>query len=215
MSQAHAFPPQPIAPWAQVVPDAPPHITMGEFLDYPGEDGFRYELVEGVLVRMVGTRPRAGRINRRLYDQLAPFVRAHGLGTVTQPDEVYDFEHTGQKQAGDLELRRHARRRRYCPWLQLSPHGLVRVANQSPPACRGAFAVIATSLLPVRTCSVRRRGQRARPTGLYCAAATWLMLSRHDHFTKYGHSAGFLTPWQALLHRRSSSTCLLHNPGSR
>lgn len=68
MSQAHALPPQPIAPWAQVVPDAPPHITLDEFLDYPGEDGFRYELVEGVLVRIVGTRPRAGRINRRLYD---------------------------------------------------------------------------------------------------------------------------------------------------
>ena len=91
-----------LAPWAELAPDAPPRMTLAEFLDYAGEEGYRYELVEGVLVRMVGTRPRAGRLNRRLYDQLAPFVRAHGLGTVTQPDEVYDFEHTGQKDTGLL-----------------------------------------------------------------------------------------------------------------
>ena len=102
MSQAHAFPPESIAPWAEVVPDAP-YMTMAEFLDYPdGDDGYCYELVEGVLVRMVGTRPRAGRISRHLYDTLAPFVRAHGLGTVTQPDEIYDFENTGQKDTGLL-----------------------------------------------------------------------------------------------------------------
>lgn len=55
MSQARAFPPELIAPWAEVAPDAPPHMTLAEFLDYPGEDGYRYELVEGVLVRMEGT----------------------------------------------------------------------------------------------------------------------------------------------------------------
>ena len=102
MSQARAFPPDLIAPWAEIAPHAPPHMTLDEFFDYPGEDGYRYELVEGVLVRMVGTRPRAGRVSRRIYDQLAPFVQAHGLGTVTQPDEVYDFENSGQKDTGLL-----------------------------------------------------------------------------------------------------------------
>src|SRR5438270_318950 len=100
-SRAHALPPNP-APWAEVVPDAPP-LTLDEFLDYPdGDDGYCYELVDGVLVRMVGTRPRAARITRRLYRALDAFVQAHDLGTVTQPDEVYDFEGSGQRDTGLL-----------------------------------------------------------------------------------------------------------------
>ncbi len=102
MTTARTLPPELLAPWAEVVPKTP-LMTMEEFLDYPdGEDGYCYELVEGVLVRMVGTRPRAGRISRRLYDALAPFALAGGLGTVTQPDEVYDFENRGQKDTGLL-----------------------------------------------------------------------------------------------------------------
>jgi Uma2 family endonuclease len=55
-----------------------------------------------MLVRMVGTRPRAARIARRLYRALDAFVESRGLGTVTQPDEVYDFEGSGQKDTGLL-----------------------------------------------------------------------------------------------------------------
>jgi Uma2 family endonuclease len=97
---AHVLPPNP-APWAEVVPNLPP-MSMGEFLAYADDDGYRYELVEGTLVRMVGTRPRAARIARRLYRALDTFVQANGLGTVTQPDEVYDFEGSGQKDTGLL-----------------------------------------------------------------------------------------------------------------
>ncbi len=83
MSTAPTSPPRPLAPWAEVAPGAPPYMTMAEFLDYPdGDDGYCYELVEGALVRMVGTRPRAGRISRRLYDELSLYVRARGLGAV-------------------------------------------------------------------------------------------------------------------------------------
>ncbi len=99
-TQAQAVPPNP-APWAEVVPNVPP-MRMDEFLDYPDDDGYRYELVDGTLVRMVGTRPRAARITRRLYRALDTFVQAHSLGTVTQPDEVYDFEGVGQKDTGLL-----------------------------------------------------------------------------------------------------------------
>ena len=53
-----------VAPWAEVVHGAP-RMTLAEFLDYEGQDGYRYELVEGVLVRMGGTRPRAGRVTRQ------------------------------------------------------------------------------------------------------------------------------------------------------
>ena len=90
------------APWAAVVPGVGP-MTMRAFLDYPdGDDGYRYELVDGVLVRMVGSRPRATRITTRLFRALDAFVEAHGLGTVTPPDAVYDFENTGQKDTGLL-----------------------------------------------------------------------------------------------------------------
>src|SRR5579864_3138915 len=100
-SHAHAMPPNP-APWAEIVPQMP-LMTMDEFLDYPdGDDGYCYELVDGVLVRMVGSRPRATRITTRLLRALDALVEARGLGTVTPPDAVYDFEHTGQKDTGLL-----------------------------------------------------------------------------------------------------------------
>ena len=102
MSQARAFPPEPAAPWAEAVPGAPAHMTLAEFLDYRGEDGYRSELVEGVLVRMVGSRPRANNVTMRLLVPLSTYVTAHGLGQVTPPDAVYDFEQTGQKDTGLL-----------------------------------------------------------------------------------------------------------------
>lgn len=102
MSQTAVLPPSPIAPWAATVPGVPPHMTMAEFLDYPGDDGYRYELVEGMLVRVAGTRPRAGRVTRNLLFPLAAYVREHNLGTVTAPDEVYDLARSGQQDTGLL-----------------------------------------------------------------------------------------------------------------
>ncbi len=102
MREAPVYLPKPIAPWAAIVPDAPPHMTLAAFLDYRGEEGYRYELVEGVLVRVAGTRPRAGRVTRNLLFPLAAYVQAHHLGTVTPPDEVYDLASGGQKDTGLL-----------------------------------------------------------------------------------------------------------------
>lgn len=100
-NRIQTLPPNP-APWAEVVPGVPP-MTLDEFLNYPdGADRYRYELVEGVLVRMVGTRPRGVRITMRLLDALSPYVTARALGQVTPPDAVYDFERTGQRDTGLL-----------------------------------------------------------------------------------------------------------------
>lgn len=101
MTPVYTLPQGSVAPWAEVVPDTP-RMTLATFLDYEGEDGYRYELVEGVLVRMVGTRPRAGRVTRNLLFSRASHVREHGLGTVTPPDEAYDFEQSGQRDTGLL-----------------------------------------------------------------------------------------------------------------
>jgi len=89
------------APWAEVVPGVGP-LTMADYLAYPANDGYQYELVDGVLVRMAGTRPEAGDATRALLFPLAAYVAAHGLGVVTLPDEVYDFERTGQPNTGLL-----------------------------------------------------------------------------------------------------------------
>lgn len=101
MVALRATPPSPIAPWAEVVPGVGP-MTMAAFLDYPDDDGSRYELVGGVLVRMVGSRDRALRVANRLYIALGPYVAAHRLGETRGADAVYDFEGTGQKDTGLL-----------------------------------------------------------------------------------------------------------------
>lgn len=48
-----------------------------------------------MLVRMAGTKPEAGDATRALLFPFAAYVQAHGLGVVTVPDGVYDFERTG------------------------------------------------------------------------------------------------------------------------
>jgi len=101
MSITSTRPPAAVAPWAEVVPGTGP-MTMADYLAYPDGDGYRYELVDGVLVRMAGTRPEAGDVTRALLFPLAAYVQAHGLGVVTLPDEVYDFERTGQPNTGLL-----------------------------------------------------------------------------------------------------------------
>lgn len=112
MAALRATPPHSVAPWAEVVPGAPYPMTTDDLLNWSGDDGYRYEVVEGVLVRMAGTRPLAGRVTRRLQLPLAIYVQAHDLGTVTLPDEVYDFEHAGQPNTGllpDLGFYPHSR----------------------------------------------------------------------------------------------------------
>ncbi len=67
MSQAHALPSQPLAPWAEVVPDTP-RMTTDDLAALP-EDGWQYELVEGVLVRMPMSGGEASNIAMRLVLQ--------------------------------------------------------------------------------------------------------------------------------------------------
>jgi len=67
-----------IAPWAEVVPGVGP-MTVADLLDYPDEDGYRYEVVEGVLVRMAGSKPRALFVTDRLYRRLGDYVEDNDL----------------------------------------------------------------------------------------------------------------------------------------
>ena len=90
-----------LAPWAEAVARSGP-MTMNDLLALPDHDGWRYEVVEGVLVRVAGSMPRAVRVTMRLLRALDSYVEEHELGQVTPPDAVYDFEHTGQPNTGLL-----------------------------------------------------------------------------------------------------------------
>jgi len=85
-----AFQPAPLAPWAEIVPDAPP-MTVEELHDLP-EDGWQYELVAGVLVRMPMSGFEASNIAYRLGGRLSVFVEDHGLGAITGEQGGYRLD---------------------------------------------------------------------------------------------------------------------------
>ncbi len=85
---ASAVPPTP-APWAEIVPGMGP-VTVDILLTIP-DDGYVYEVVDGVLVRMAGSGKAATRIGLRLGAALITYVEEHGLGIVTGADGVYKF----------------------------------------------------------------------------------------------------------------------------
>lgn len=73
--------PIPIAPWAEVVPHMPP-MTTDELHAIP-DDGWAYELVEGVLVRMPLSSGGASNVGMRLAIRLGAYVEDNGLGLIT------------------------------------------------------------------------------------------------------------------------------------
>ena len=91
MSTALHLPPEPFAPWAEIVPEAPYPMTIQDLLDWPDDDGYRYELVEGVLVRMAGSGSDATTLGLELGAELRNYVRPRRLGRVTGADGVYKF----------------------------------------------------------------------------------------------------------------------------
>jgi len=87
-TQAYASP-STLAPWAEVVPGMSP-VTVGDLLTIP-DDGYIYEVVEGVLVRMAGSGEEAATIGLTIAADLRAFVRPRRLGVVTPADGVYRF----------------------------------------------------------------------------------------------------------------------------
>lgn len=89
MSIAPALPTVPFAPWAEIVPGYGP-VTVGILLTLP-DDGYQYEVVERVLVRMAGSGFDATTIAVELVAALHNHVRPRHLGRVTGADGVYKF----------------------------------------------------------------------------------------------------------------------------
>lgn len=87
-THAHSIPPNP-APWAEVVTDMGP-VTVDILLTIP-DDGYTYEVVDGVLVRMAGSGEEATIIGLEIGGELRAYVRPRRLGIVTGADGVYKF----------------------------------------------------------------------------------------------------------------------------
>lgn len=90
-----------LAPWAEVVPEAGP-MTIGELLALPDDTRWRYELVEGRLVRMPASGFEASNIVVDLAGALRAFVKPRGLGRVTGSDGTYNLTQPGDP--GDTGL---------------------------------------------------------------------------------------------------------------
>ncbi len=89
MTALRAHPPASIAPWAELVPGHGP-VTVDLLLTLP-DDGYRYEVVEGVLVRMAGSGLAATTIGLTIAAELRAYVRPRRLGVATPADGVYKF----------------------------------------------------------------------------------------------------------------------------
>jgi len=90
MSALRASPPHPIAPWAEIVPNMPP-MTVDELHAMPN-DGWSYELVQGVLVRMPLSGFGASNIGFRLALELGTYIKLHGLGEMTGEQGGYRLD---------------------------------------------------------------------------------------------------------------------------
>lgn len=90
MSNVRAYhPSSTLAPWAEVVPGVGP--TRVEDLLTIADDGWRYEVVEGVLIRVAGSAFDATTIAGIILAALLGYVRSRRLGAVTGADGVYKF----------------------------------------------------------------------------------------------------------------------------
>ncbi len=77
-----------IAPWAEIVPNAPYPMTAEELARLP-EDRWHYELVDGRLVRMPPTGGEHGDVALDLGAALRVYVKAHQLGRVFAAETGY------------------------------------------------------------------------------------------------------------------------------
>jgi len=91
MAALRAYPPDPVAPWAEVVPDALYPMTVDELHALP-DDGWAYELLNGVLVRRPLSSPGSSNVGSRLLVRLGAYVEDNDLGLVTGEQGGYRLD---------------------------------------------------------------------------------------------------------------------------
>ena len=165
-THAHSRSPNAHAPWAEIVPGADP-MTVAEYERLP-EDGWQYELVEGVLVRMPLSGGQASNIATRLSARLGVFVEANALGQLTGADGGYTFSALGQ---ADTELG---------PDVALVRSD--KVPERGTPAYTRAWAVAHDLAVEVASPSQRRPETAAKVRRYLAAGATlvWVVWPRWE-----------------------------------
>ena len=91
MAALRATPPNPLAPWADVVLDAPYPMTVDALHALP-DDRWTYELVNGVLIRMPLSSGGASNISARLLIRLGAYVEDNGLGIIPSEQGGYRLD---------------------------------------------------------------------------------------------------------------------------
>jgi Uma2 family endonuclease len=84
-----------IAPWADVVPDRGP-MTADECFAVPDEDGWQYELVDGVLVRLPSPGYEHGEIVADIAMEQSQYVKSHTLGCILAAESGFLLSRQGQ-----------------------------------------------------------------------------------------------------------------------
>ncbi len=80
---------RPFAPWAEIVPDMGP-VTVDVLLTLL-DNGYRYEVVDGALVRVAGSGYEATTIGLTIAAELRAYARPRRFGVATPADGVYKF----------------------------------------------------------------------------------------------------------------------------
>ena len=86
-----------LAPWAESVPGSDELMTADELLRLPDGE-WKYELVEGRLIRMTPTGLEHYYITDALHEALRAFVKANHLGIVTLPDTGFMLPAAGKRE---------------------------------------------------------------------------------------------------------------------
>lgn len=85
-----------LAPWAEIVSDAPYPMSIDELMALNNDDGTTYELVEGRLVRMPPSGGGASSMGMSFGAALTVYVQSHGLGRVTGADGEFELTIPGR-----------------------------------------------------------------------------------------------------------------------
>lgn len=86
-----------LAPWAESVPGSEDFMTEDELLRLPDGE-WKYELVEGRLIRMTPTGLEHRDVVMNLLTAMSSFVKSRNLGLVTPPDTGYRLPTSGKRQ---------------------------------------------------------------------------------------------------------------------
>jgi Uma2 family endonuclease len=85
-----------VAPWAELVPAHVDRLLTAADLAALPEDGWLYELVEGLLVRMPPPKGRHGRLESKIDGVLRAYVESRGLGEIYVGETGFDLTLPGE-----------------------------------------------------------------------------------------------------------------------